>query len=53
MGEEACGEYHSSTSQLYITRLKGSEDKIGICPACGEVFDKDDFPEIETMKVSD
>ena len=53
MSDEACGGMHVDVSQLYITRLNGSNEKCGICPCCGEYFDKDDFPEIENMVVAD
>jgi len=46
---EGCGGIHNDLKQLHITKLKFEHDlveDVAICPACGELFDKDDFPEI-------
>jgi len=49
---EGCGDQHDDLNQLYITRLKvgNSNDIVAICPACGELFDEDDFPELKNLQ---
>lgn len=43
---ESCGGQHNNLKLLYITRWKFDNEIVAICPACGELFDKDDFPEL-------